>query len=148
MDYSILFSVGASAVLTPLLMKLWGRLSPPADTSEFDHLDFEALRGRNGRTDNIATALSLIGICVPLVALHFRLVPESFWLVGLGFGLMVLLPIGYVAAVTLPHGIQRFHEFWRFYELKWGVGLPGIRLLYIPIAILGLISLVMVIQNA
>ena len=148
MDYSILFSIGASAVLTPLLVMLWARLSPPATTSDFDHLDSDTLRARNGQKDNIATLLSIIGICVPLVVMYLRLAPGSFWLVGLGFGLSVLLPVGYIAAVTLPQGAQRFHEFWRFYELKWGIGLRGIRLVYIPIAILGLVCLVMVIQTA
>jgi hypothetical protein len=145
MSYSILVSVLASVVLTPLLVRLWSRLTPPASTSDFDHLDFEMLRKRNGGKDNLATLLSLVGICLPLVAIYFRLLPATFWLVGLGFGLMVLLPVTYIAAVTLPDGIQRFHEFWRFYELKWGIGLRGIRLIYIPIAVLGLVSLIMVI---
>ena len=148
MKYSILSSVGASVVLTPLLVKLWTRLAPPATTSEFDHLGLDALRARNGRTDNIATLLSMIGICVPLVVIYLGLLPPSAWLLGLGFGLMVLLPVGYIGVVMLPHGVERFHEFWRFYELRWGIGLRGIRIVYIPTAILGLISLVMVIHSA
>jgi hypothetical protein len=106
-----------------LLVKWWARLTPPASESEFDRLDFEALRARNG------------------------LAPATFWLLALGFGLMVLLPVAYVAAVTLPHGAQRFREYWRFYELKWGIGLSGIRWVYIPIAILGLVSFVMVVRT-
>ena len=148
MNYSVLISVVASVVLTPLLVRLWSRLTPPANTSDFDHLGFDMLRKRNGGKDNVASLLSIVGICLPIVAIYFRLLPETFWLVGLGFGLMILLPVAYIAAVTLPDGTQRFHEFWRFYELKWGIGLRGIRLLYIPIAVLGLVSLVMVIQSA
>lgn len=148
MDYSILISIVGSMVLTPLLVNWWSRLSPPASQSEFDHLDPEILRARNGWMDHIATVLSIAGICVPLIVIYFKLAEATFWLLALGFGLMVLLPFAFVCAVTLPHGAQRFREYWRFYELQWGVGLNGIRWLYIPVALLGLVGFVMVIRGA
>ena len=37
-------------------------------------------------------------------------------------------------------GLPRFREFWRFYELRWGIGVTGIKLVYIPFAVLGLVA--------
>jgi len=68
---------------------------------------------------------------------------HSPWPLGLGLGLMVILPTLFILMVTLPQGSVRVREFMRFYETKWGIGIRGLRWIYVPIAMLGLVSLTM-----
>lgn len=129
-----------SATLTPLIMLLWGALSPVRQQTAWEP-SFEQLSKRNWLINGIACAFSLAGIFTPLPLLsHF---PESVhgWLVGLGFGLMVILPVLFISLVTLPYGLARFYEFWRFYELKYKIGIKGIMVVYIPIMVLGVVSI-------
>jgi len=83
---------------------------------------------------------------VPLVLMALGMT-ATFWLVGLGFGLMVILPISFFAAVTFRGGAVRHRELWRFYELKWNVSLRSLAWLYIPLAILGVVSFIMVVGS-
>jgi hypothetical protein len=87
-------------------------------------------------------------LLIPLILFNFKIIKQnSIWLVGLSLGLMIILPVTIVMLVTLRKGTDRFHEFWRYYELKWKIGLKGIRRLYIPFAIIGIISLFMIILS-
>ena len=54
---------------------------------------------------------------------------------------MVALPVAVIALITLRQGSDRFREFWRFYEIKWGVGLCGIAWVYLPIGLLAPLGL-------
>ena len=136
---SPIFIAFLSATLTPVLMALWGKMSPVRELSGWEPT-FDTLKRRNNIIDGVACVLCLIGIGVPLPLMQY--IPESthMWAVGLGFGLMVLLPVMFVTLVTLPFGIGRFLEFWRFYELKYKIGIRGIIVLYIPLMILGAMS--------
>ena len=135
-----------SVTLTPLIMMLWGKLSPPKELSNWEP-SFEELTKRNRLFNGIACVLCLVGICLPLFL--FNQVPEQVhgWLVGLGFGLMVMLPVLFISLVTLPKGLARFYEFWRFYELHYKIGLKGIMVVYIPIMILGVVSIYEITKN-
>ncbi len=130
----------AAAIGTPLLMKLWGKLSPPEAISEFDHYSPEDLKRRNNWIDRVGVFLSLSGIFLPLVLYANGVSKHNPWPVGLGFGLMVILPTAFFAIVTLPKGGDRFREFRRFYELKYGIGMRGLTVVYVPLACLGLLS--------
>jgi len=121
-------------------MKLWGRLSPPRQVSEFDQHSPEELKRRNNWIDRVGVMLSLSGICFPLFLYANGVSKHNPWPVGLGLGLMVILPTAFFALVTLPKGSGRFREFWRFYELKYGIGLKGLTVVYVPLACLGLVS--------
>jgi len=134
-------------LLTPFIVRWWSRATPPAETSEFDSLGIETLRARNNRIDVVGQILSIGGL---LTAFPFYFGPpasNSPWPLGMGFGMMVIFPVTYFWFATRRGGLVRWYEFWRYYELKWGVGLRGLRWLYIPIAALGLVSLVMVLSG-
>jgi len=130
-------SILASAALTPIIVALWAKVTPVATRSEFDHLGAGELRARNKWLDHCFTLLMFVGLLVPF-AFPQLLKSEQHapWLIGLGFGNTVVLPTAAIAAVTLPKGTARFREFWRFYEVRWGIGLRGIAWVYGLISIL------------
>ena len=129
----------ASLVLTPLVMVAWHRLTPPAEASEFDALGSAALRARNKYLDYLFTVLMFVGLITPFAFIrNASSPPHAIALLGLGFGLMVDLPVAAIAGLTLPYGVSRFREFWRFYEVKWKIGLRGVALVYTPIGLLGI----------
>jgi len=144
MTYRTILAALASSLLTPLLVIIWSKMAPIATSSKFDKMGFDKLRDRNNRIDVIFTVFMFVGLVMPLTLYYFNIIgKQNFWPVGLAFGFAIILPVSVVAIITLRQSTDRFHEFWRYYELKWKIGLPGIRLLYIPLAIIGIISLFM-----
>jgi hypothetical protein len=133
-------STAAALILTPLVVKAWSKLAPPNEVSEFDELLPGELKRRNGWIDAISTLLCLIGICSPIWFYMRGVSNHNLWPVGLGFGLMVILPSLFVLGVTLPQGLRRLREFGRFYEMKYGIGIRGVLIVYVPLAILGVVS--------
>ncbi|CAA0117798.1 Uncharacterised protein [BD1-7 clade bacterium] len=119
---------------------LWGRLCPVREISDSE-LSFEELVKRNQLLNGIGCGLCFAGISIPLAL--FDHVPEKvhWWLVSLGFGFMVILPFLFISLVTLSKGLARFYEFWRFYELHYKIGIKGIMAVYIPLMMLGLLSI-------
>ena len=143
MDRSVAVAVFASAVLTPLVVSLWAKITPVAGQSEFDGMSSEQLRARNKWLDHAFTALMFVGLTAPIPFLADPdAKPLAPWLIGLAFGSMVVLPSAVIAALTLPKGAVRFREFWRFYEVKWGIGLKGIAWVYGFITLVWVVSLV------
>ena len=67
--------------------------------------------------------------------------PLTPWLIGFAIGSMVVLPSAVIAVLTLPRGAVRFREFWRYYEVKWGIGLKGIAWVYGFITLVWVVSL-------
>jgi hypothetical protein len=136
-NVSLTLSTLASALVTPLVVALWARITPVAARSEFDHLTAASLRARNKWLDHCFTFFMFVGLLVPFAFITSlsseRLAP---WLVGVAIGNMVVVPTGVIAAITLPKGTVRFREFWCFYEVRWGIGLRGIAWVYGAIAIL------------
>lgn len=131
MDHPVAVSVFASAVLTPLIVSLWAKITPVAGQSEFDGMSADQLRSRNNWLDRAFTALMFVGLAAPMPFFaNTDAKPLVPWLIGLAIGSMVALPSAVVAALTLPRGAVRFREFWRYYEVKWGIGLKGIAWVY------------------
>lgn len=138
---SFALSTLAATLLTPLVVTLWSRAFPPEplDNDESE----KTLRARNGWIDAIATLFMFIGLFLPLVVFGRNFNAVGIWAVGLMFGLMVSMHFLWVCIATIPSGgLTRFREFWRFYELRWGIAMKGIRVVYIPISLLGLFSAV------
>jgi len=120
-------------------MMAWQRLTPPADVSEFDALGSAALRARNKYLDYLFTILMFVGLIRPFAFIrNASSPPDDLALFGLDFGLMVDLPVAVIAGMTLPYGVSRFREFWRFYETKWGISVMAVALVYTPIGLLGI----------
>ena len=141
-------------LLVPLIMAAWKRWTPPAASSQFDSLDPSELKLRNAGLNRLFTILMFVGLMAPL--------PLVLWLwkghppnsplfaggvLALAFGLMVDLPVSAVAVLTLRDGPTRFREFWRFYELKYGIGVRGIAYVYIPIGALAPVGLVLLVMG-
>jgi hypothetical protein len=146
-DLTLTLPLVASLALTPVVMALWQRAAPPTDSSEFDALGVAALTERNGRLNSLFTLLMFVGLLVPLPILLSLTVSSglrAFGFMALTFGLMVDLPVVVIGAITMREGVKRFQEFWRFYEIKYGIGLRGIAWVYIPIGLLAPIGLLMV----
>lgn len=125
---------------TPIVMSLWGKLSPPAKSSPHDSFSEQELIRRNNWINNISIVLLFVGIGVSLLLYENGASPHDPWPAGLGFGLMVILPVTFISLVTLPRGIRRYGEFWRFYELKYKVSLKSIFILYLLLGLLGVVS--------
>lgn len=135
-------------IMVLVMMWLWRRLAPPAGHSKFDDLGRDVLIKRNGKLDGMFTALMFVGLISPVLVASRLLSGQHkslffIGLVALSFGLMVALPVAVVALLTLRRGADRFREFWRFYEIKWGIGLRGIAWVYIPIGMLAPMGLVL-----
>lgn len=137
-------AVLASAVLTPLIVYLWSRAFPVRDDLEFASIDYKTLKKRNGWIDWIATVMMFVGLAVPLVVFPFVRKDNAMWLVGLAIGSMIIFHFLWVCVATRSFAGRRAREFWRFYEVRWGIGMAGIKFVYIPIGVLGLVSAVMV----
>jgi hypothetical protein len=140
---SVVITGLVGGLLTPLIVRWWSRATPPAETSPFDSLGMEVLRARNNRIDNIGTVFSFCGMLTAFPFYFGGAKSNNFWPVGLAMGMMVIFPVTFFWLATRHGGVARWHEFWRFYELKWGIGLRGLRWVYVPLAGLGLVSLAM-----
>lgn len=132
----------AAMTLTPIVMRIWGRFSPPRHVNESTR---KRLIRRYLWLDISAFALGLAA-SLWVVFYLFEKVPShdpiGLWVIGLLFGLMVILPIMLICVLTLPFGLSRFNEFWQYYEVQWGVSRTGIWSIYIPLGVLGSISAV------
>ncbi len=137
-------AVLASILLTPIIVYWWSRAFPVHNNPEFAALDHESLKKRNGWIDLIATVMMFVGLALPFLPLPFVRKENAMWLAGLAIGSMVIFHFLWVCAATRSFGGRRSREFWRFYELRWGIGIGGIKFVYIPIGMLGLLSAVMV----
>jgi hypothetical protein len=136
----------AVVALVPIIIGILARFSPPPEIAEGE--TFESLKERNGLISNIAQAFSFLGLAFPLV-LFRRGINDIGWpALGLGFGLMAVLPIVWICIATLPLGIQRFKEFWRFTEIHQKLGLGAVLMIYSPLAIVGLVSVVILCNRA
>lgn len=128
------------AVATPAIMGLWSKLSPPREISPSEKYSYDQLDDRNSRINRIASILSVSGILI-VIPLYFVGIPNTNpWPVGLGFGLMIVLPAAYVSIMTLSKSVDRFMEFWRFYELKYNISIRSLLVVYVLLSILGFIS--------
>jgi len=52
-----------------------------------------------------------------------------------------------IALITSREGTERFRKFWRYYEVKWGIGLRSIAWVYVPIGALAPVGLMLYFKN-
>ncbi|QUM80423.1 hypothetical protein HWV01_09050 [Moritella sp. 5] len=133
-----------SIFLTPIIMVLWSKFFPVNKNYELNFSSFDTLKRNNQWINNISVVLHFVGLSLPIPFLQSitdnnpELVP---WGIALVFGSMVVIPFIFVSIVTLSFGFNRFREYWRFYELHYGIGIKGIKLVFIPIGLIGLCGL-------
>jgi hypothetical protein len=114
----------------------------PKKRSIFDSMTFDELQVRNrwieygGMTVTLATLILAWGLMVAVGLQH------NLWRVGFMLGMPYAAMFAFVSAATLPSGIRRFREYWRFHELKQRIRLAVLLTLYVPPAVLGLVSAV------
>jgi len=130
----------AVVVLVPVVVSVLALFSPPPSLEYGETL--ESLKRRNGSISNIAQALAFLGLVSPLVLFGQGINQVGWPALGLGFGLMVILPVLWICIATLPLGIQRFREFWRFTEIHQKCGLGATLAIYVPLAGWGFVSMV------
>jgi hypothetical protein len=118
-------------------MRLTARAFPPRSR---DVAEFQSLHPRYNSLEiasQFAAILCAVGLGAVVYMMHGRNTP---WLVGLIFGWLVLTPVLLIALVTLPRGSAQWREFWRFYELKYGLSLRLVAPVYTVLALLGIVS--------
>jgi hypothetical protein len=94
---------------------------------------------RNRRLDYVSTVAGFFGLVAPIFFMHGgRGNSRDLLLLGLGFGLMIDLPVLVIVALTLPSGVPRLVEFWRYYETRHGVGRKSLLMLY-ALGLLGIV---------
>jgi hypothetical protein len=116
------------------------RLVPPKATSRFDSMTYSELRARNHWIEMTGTVIlvgSFLLIFTYLLAFGLN---QNPWRLGLVFGLPITMAILFACAVTLPRGILRCREYWRYHEIKNKIRLALLFSLYIPFALLGVVS--------
>lgn len=129
--------IKAGEIVTRPIQKSAAEVSP--EQTERDRASSE-LKRRNNWIDVVSMFLAFAGIVTPMYWYVGGANSHNPWPLGFGFGLMVILPTSFILAVTLPGGRGRFVEFWRFYSLKYGIGTKGLLALYVPFAMLGIVS--------
>jgi hypothetical protein len=120
------------------------RLVPPKRSSKFDNRPLSEMRARNNRIDNVGT-LIIGGGYVILSIWIINFWKHDLWQIGIVFGFPVALTLAFVCVVTLPMGVDRFREFWRFHELKHKTRLALLMSLYLIFAVIGVVSMYMVV---
>lgn len=126
--------------LVPLILIFYGKFFSIKSQSYWG-LNFEKLNRQNKPLDTIAGPLSLVAIVI--IALLMPYIPEEkhVWALILGFALAVLFPVLFITFITLPGGAQRFFAFWVYYELNHKADVRWVMALYIPLIILGGVSI-------
>ena len=135
--WRIALSIFAVTVLTPIITRALSRALPPrhSDTVEADSL---SRRYRSLELwSHLAAVIGVLGAIAFLILLRVGNTP---WLLGVVFGWPVLVAILFIAMFTLPHGLSRWREFWRFYELHYRITLRILAPLYVSLCALGLLS--------
>lgn len=116
--------VVAAMVLTPILVQLLGWAFPPDKGRMFE--SFERLSARNRWIDVVSSAATMCAMVALLGLLLGSIEDLGLPAISLLFG---VIPTAYYLAagmVTLPQGISRWREFWRYYVRSYGIGLAGL----------------------
>jgi hypothetical protein len=130
-------SLLAAMALTPIIIRVLARKFPARSA---DPREYESLRRQYGWLElgsQLAALAGIIGSITLLILLHVGNTP---WIVGVGFGWLVLAPVLVISAFTLPRGIARWREFWRFYELRYHISLQLLAPVYVALSALGIVS--------
>ncbi|MGK9237034.1 hypothetical protein KXS07_18290 [Inquilinus limosus] len=141
--------VVAAITLTPLLLRLLGRLFPPGRRSAFDGIGWmDDAGGSFGWIDGIGCLLFIAGLALPLLLLHERFNQIGWPALGLCAGAAVALPAAWICLATLPFGTARFRRYLRYSERKSGISSRGSLALFLPFAVFGVASLIELARRA
>jgi hypothetical protein len=136
--------MAASALLTPLLMRAASRAFPPRRVAI---ASYDVLRPRYKAIELWSQLFAAIG-GVAAACFLFALRPGNTpWLVGVIFGWLVLVPLSFIAACTLPRGVSRWREFWQYHELHYHISLRFLAPLYALLCLLGIVSTLVVLHR-
>jgi hypothetical protein len=127
----------APMVLTPIIMRALARKFP---ARAGDPKEYESLREQYRWLElgsQLAALAGIIGSIALLILFH---VDNTPWIVGAGFGWLVLAPVLLIAGFTLPRGLACWREFWRFYELTYHISLRLLGPIYVALCALGIVS--------
>jgi hypothetical protein len=132
-------SLFAAMVLTPIIVRALARKFP---AQAGDAVEYEALRQRYRWLEIASQLAALVGIVGSIALLTSLRVGNTPWIVGVGFGWLVLAPVLLIAAFTLPRGLACWREFWRFYELTYRISLRLLAPIYVALCALAIVSTV------
>ena len=97
--------------------------------------DYQTLRARNAWINGVAQVLFVAAFGVTL----WRLPRMGLVALGIACGMAVAVPFVWVCLATLPFGLDRYREFWRFHQLHYEMGTMGAVALALPFAAAGAI---------
>jgi len=139
--------IAGAMTLTPLVMYIWRTLDPVRPASGLEDYDEEELKVRNGWINGVALIFCLLGVVSPFI-LFGKKINEIGWpSLGFQFGMAVILPVLCISAITLPQGLRRWEEFWRYYELKYRINIHSIFVFYAMMSALGFTSIFALIKR-
>jgi hypothetical protein len=135
--WRIALSIFAATLLTPIITRALSHALPPrqSDTVEADSLTrrYRSLE----RWSQLAAVIGVVGAIAFVILLRVGNTP---WLLGVVFGWPVLVAVLFIGIFTLPHGLSHWLEFWRFYQLRYGITLRFLAPLYATFCALGVAS--------
>ncbi len=99
--------------LTPVLMRLYRRVFPVAKSP--DSKDDVDLRARYGLVYVVAWVLSASSLALPFVLFGREINSVGWPTIGIAWGGLAINPSIWIFLATLPFGLSRFQEFWRFF---------------------------------
>lgn len=132
----VVFYVAIGAI-APVVGALYLRLfSVPKGMEE----NSEGIHARNNWIEQIACWICLASFVGGIFLYLFCFEDNDPLGVGLQFGTAVIGPVLWIVLATLPQGIDRFREFWRFYQVKYKMNIFGVLLMLTPFVLIGIYS--------
>ena len=132
-----------AVIVTPLAIRALGRAVPPTPSNA---LHFESLRAEYRSLELWSRVAAVVGM-ISAAAWVFIRVDNTPWLLGVIFGWLVLAPVLFVAISTLPRGVSHWRDFWRFYELSYGISLRLLVPVYAFLCALGIVSTAVILSR-
>jgi hypothetical protein len=117
------------------------RRIPPKTMSSADSRSFDELRRRNNWIEVVANITSIASFVLVFSVFMATGLNHNAWRIGVMFFFPFTLATLVVCVLTLPFGLTRFREFWRFHELKHRIRLAVLLSLYLPFTAIGAVSL-------
>ena len=137
-------AAGAAVALTPILVRAISKSFPPRPARIGD---FDALRTRYRTIEGWSQVIAIFAAWGAIAFMLWMRVGNTFWLIGVLFGWLVLAPVIFIAVCTLPKGLFCWSEFWRYYELRYQVSLALIGPLYAALCLLGVVSTIVILAR-
>jgi hypothetical protein len=116
------------------------RLIRPRKESEFDAIGFDSLKRRNAWVELAAVCAFALCLVLNWILLLRMSAHRSIWSAIFLLCTPITLFLVVISALTLPFGLARAREFWRYHELKHRSRLGFLLTIYIAFAIPGFIS--------